>query len=283
MTAVKLERGLLSVASMLLAMPASPAQTADYGPQPAAVQQATTAGPMPYVPPVSSLPQLNPVNQPGAGPVQSPAVPPAYQPVPPANKVAQSNPWNLLNNARAMIYQGQPQNALQLISEFIKLKPLEPEGYFWRGVALDNMQQTEQALSAYAAGVQQVLKAGMDSAELRMNAGNDLLKLGRLEQAIEQYRRAAQIDPGLPLVHLNLGRALIEKGDYNSALECFQRCEDLHYKPYQLSYYRAKALKKAGRIDDARAQVLMALSKLTDGSPASLKLKQEFSDLLSSR
>lgn len=248
-----------------------------YGPQP------MEAGPQPQPQPPQAFqpPQPQPQPQQAFQPPQpQPPPPQAFQPY---NPQSAKVPWDLLNQARALIQENKAQSAMPLIADFIRLKPLEPEGYFWQGVALDNMSQTDAALGAYWTGIQQVLKAGMDSAELRLNAANDLLKKGRLDDALEQYRRAAQIDPGLPIVQLNLGRALIEKGDVEHALECFQRCEDLHFKPYQLSYYRAKALKKAGRLQDARAQALSALSQIPPGTPTSLNLKQEFADVLTSQ
>jgi len=222
----------------------------------------------------------------GAGSAQQVAGPQPDQPSVPMSAyppVNSSSPWNLLNQARAYIQQGQPQQALSLSQQFIAIKPLEPEGYFWEGVAYDNMMQTQNAVHVYEIGLQQVLAAGMDSAELRMNMGNDLLKLAQVDAAISQYKRAQEIDPGLPLIPLNLGRALVEKGDIDGALECFQRCEDLHFKPYQLSYYRAKAFIRAGRIADAKAQVLTALSKLHEGSPASVRIQQEFAGILSAQ
>jgi tetratricopeptide (TPR) repeat protein len=204
----------------------------------------------------------------------------AQQPQMPAQPQFQFNVWTLLNQARTQIQQGNPQKALEYSQQFINLRPLEPEGYFWQGVAYDNLLQTGLAVQSYDRAVQGVLKAGMDSAELRMNLGNDLMKLKRVDDAIAQYRRAVQIDPQLPLAHLNLGRALVEKGETSEAMECFQRCEDLHFKPSQLAYYRAKALIRAGRPGEAQAHLQTALSTFGETSPVSQKLKQEFSQVL---
>lgn len=191
-----------------------------------------------------------------------------------------STAWFQLAKGRDLVRCGQAQQALPLINNFIAAKPMEPEGYFWQGVALDILNQSDRALDAYAKGIEQVMKAGMDSAELRLNAANILLKKGKTTEAIDQYRRAAEIDPGLALVQLNLGRALIRTGDTSGALACFQRCEELRYEPVQLAYYRAKAFLKAGKTDDARAQVRIALSKLPAEHEAAKKIKQEFADLL---
>jgi tetratricopeptide (TPR) repeat protein len=310
---------LLLIVGVLLGAPVASAQTPYYGADPAAAPPAVpaqvppqgelrpsgrvplTTQPQPSAPVYAASPG-QPYTQPPAQPYTQPPGQPAYTPpgaqpaytqapaaqagfnppglLQPNTPAAKPSPWLMLNQARALLQQAQPQQALNLATEFVRLKPLEPEGYFWQGVALDNLGRTQPALRSYEIGIQQTLKAGMDSAELRMNAGNALLKLGRLDDAIVQYRRAVEIDPGLALAHLNLGRALVEKGDVEGALECFQRCEDLHFKPYQLSYYRAKAFVRAGRIADAKAQVVTALSKLDKTSTVSARLQQEFSSVL---
>ena len=202
---------------------------------------------------------------------------------PAAAQQPQFNAWTLLNQARGQIQQGNPQKALEYSQQFINLRPLEPEGYFWQGVSYDNLLQTGLAVSSYEKAVHGVLKAGMDSAELRMNLANDLMKLKRLDDAIAQYRRAAQIDSQLPLVHLNLGRALIEKGEIDEAMDCFQRCEELHFKPSQLAYYRAKAMIRAGRTADAKTHLQSALSTFSENSPVSQRLREEFPQVFSAQ
>jgi tetratricopeptide (TPR) repeat protein len=192
----------------------------------------------------------------------------------------QSTPWNRLARARELIGSCRFRDALPVIEEFIAECPLEPEGYFWQGVALDGLNHTAEALAADMKGIGQVLRAGMDSAELRINAGNLMMKQGHFADALVQFKRAEQIDPELPLVQLNLGRNLTELGDSQAALSCFQRCEDMHFEPIQLSYYRAKALLKVGRRDDAREQVRRALSKLPEESAVTRKIKEEFAELL---
>jgi tetratricopeptide (TPR) repeat protein len=239
--------------------------------------------------PVSAVPGpvAVPAQQP---PVQPPQLVPQQQlppPIAPPSAVQENAAqarslaaWNVLARGRQLVRGGQPQQALPIIRQFISLKPMEPEGYFWQGVALDNINQTNDALTSFRKGIEQVLLAGMDSAELRLNAGNVLFKQGQTADAIVQYKRAVEIDPRLALAQLNLGRALIETGDITGALNCFSRCDDLHFEVAQLPYYRAKALLKAGRRDDARAQVLTALSRLPAGHTVATKIKQEFAELL---
>ena len=202
-----------------------------------------TAGPLPLVPytvpaipaPASSVPTIS------VPALPSPAVPaPPALPVSPAAVsqlgLERSAKWSVASRLR----NGEAVQALPLIQQFIVANPLEPEGYFWQAAALDELHEFDQALQAYSKALSESTKVGMDSAELRMNVGNVLLKQGKTSQAIEQYQRAAAVDPGLPLVQLNLGRALLAQNDTVGALACFQRCVAQHFEPVQLPYYRSQ-------------------------------------------
>jgi tetratricopeptide (TPR) repeat protein len=263
------------VAPALPAVPVTPAMSLPSGSE--------TAGPMPLVPyTVPAIPaSASPVPTMSVPAMPAPALPtPAVLPVPQA--AVTNAVWNVLQSGCQLLRNGEAVQALPLIQQFIAANPLEPEGYFWQAVALDKLHEFDHALQAYSKALTESTKVGMDSAELRMNVGNVLLKQGKTSQAIVQYQRAAEVDPGLPLVQLNLGRALLAQNDTAGALACFQRCEALHFEPVQLPYYRAKALLLAGRPEEARQQVRQALAKLpletNDGVKE--KIKQEFAELL---
>lgn len=183
--------------------------------------------------------------------------------------------WDLLTQTRQLLNAGQLQQALATVQQFIRNKPLEPEGYFWQAVIYDELDDTKFALRSYNAAVDTVLKAGMDSADLRVNLGNALLKMGKTEDALWQYRRAVEIDSRLPMAHLNLGRALLQKGQAMQALDCFSRCRDLHFSSPQLFYYSAKAYQQMGRRQEAQSQIQLVLEKLPPG-PSRDRIAREF-------
>lgn len=241
-----------------------PAQPQLYGPEP-------TANPVSGQPhmesPGSTLLAPPPEAGSSAPPQQSPA------------SIAARSTWSTLASARQLVRSGKSAQASQLVEQFISSRPAEPEGYFWRGVILDNMNRPEDALAAFQQATELSIKSGMDSAELRMNRANALLKLGRNDEAIAEYKRAESVDPELGLAALNLGRAFIQIGDYAEALKCFQRCDALHFQPLQLAYYRAKALRGAGRVDEAKTQLSTALSR-SPANEMTRSMRREFADLL---
>jgi tetratricopeptide (TPR) repeat protein len=50
--------------------------------------------------------------------------------------------------------------------------------------------------------------------------------MGRYEEAIESYKQAVLVKPGLPEAHLNLGMTYLRVGDRGSALEEYRILRD---------------------------------------------------------
>ncbi|HEU5182010.1 MAG TPA: tetratricopeptide repeat protein [Candidatus Polarisedimenticolia bacterium] len=80
------------------------------------------------------------------------------------------------------------------------------------------------------------------------NLGNSLLAQGKIEESIQQFRKAVALSPRLSMAHVNLGRALLAKGDLVQA---------------------RIAIDEALRLDPGSpdAQLLMASLEATQGSP----------------
>lgn len=224
------------------------------------------------------LGQSTPVRSPPLDPRNQASASQAPDTVPPEDIV--QDPWTTLNQAKRLLNEGKPNEALQCARDFISFRPLEPEGYFWQGIALEAQRDFGAALKSYLEGIERANKLSMDCAELHVNAGNVLLKQGQYAQAIEQYRIAQTIDPTLATAPLNLGRALTLAGDPQAALVCFKECENLHFDPQQLAYYKAKALLAAGRTDEAKDEILKLLSRLQPQDKTAQTIKQEFAQLL---
>jgi Flp pilus assembly protein TadD len=159
---------------------------------------------------------------------------------------------------------GNTGQALTLIQQFVALQPLEPEGYFWLGLALDESDQPEQAVAAYKQAVTQALTVGMDSAELHTSLGNTLLKLGQLDDAQGEFDRALELEPKSITARLSLARALIAKQQGQPALDALKKCERADAPREHLHYYRAKALKLTGNVQGAQTEAMQALQFVQD-------------------
>lgn len=185
----------------------------------------------------------------------------------------------LLKSGRAMLDQGRWDTALDQFSQYIIFKPIDPEGHFWQGVAFDESGNPTAAVESYKNAIEKAEEGGMASAEIWTNLGNVSLKIGQVDQAVDAFRTAVSIDPELVPARLNLARAQIEKGECQAALESLNRCSDLHFNGVQLPYYRAKALLKLGRSEEAAVQVDKLLTKLTDEGSKN-KVREEFKTIL---
>jgi tetratricopeptide (TPR) repeat protein len=77
------------------------------------------------------------------------------------------------------------------------------------------------------------------------NRGNCYRKLGKLDESIEDLKKAVEMKQDKAAAHNNLGLSLFEKEDFGEALLEFSKaiqCEDhaLHYNNRGLAHYHMK-------------------------------------------
>ncbi|MBX9723532.1 MAG: tetratricopeptide repeat protein [Candidatus Obscuribacterales bacterium] len=184
-----------------------------------------------------------------------------------------------LKQGRQLIDMGRLQDALRTFQIYTGMKPQDASGYFWMAVCYDEMGNLPASTQAYRDSISRAEQNAMDSCEIRMNLGNVLLKQNEFDQAIENYKRALEVNPQYSLAELNLGRAYIAKGDFQSGLAALTKCEELHFAGPQLPYYKAKALMGLGRKDEAAVIVLRLLQDLPPGNHK-ISIQQEFQSCL---
>lgn len=230
-----------------------------------------------WVPPAvtHTQPGQLPSTQPGAG-FQPPA--PTTLSAPKSVPMSSQQPhWALLARARALLLSGKVQQALPLFQQFVAMRPLEPDGLFWLGLALDESDLPEQAAEAYRKAIAQASRVGLDSCELHNNLGNALLKLGRNDEAVSEYRRAEELEPQATAPRLNHARALLVSKQAQQALDILTKYDAPDAPKAQLHYYRAKALKMLDKPEAARAEASKALeSVLDDATRAAIAAEFEF-------
>ena len=180
-----------------------------------------------------------------------------------------------LAQGRALLRQGHAQEAANMFRNYTRLRPNDAYGHFWIGLALDECGQPSQAIWAYSKSLDLAMREGMDSAELRVNIANTLMKLGRLEDAIFNYRRAIEIDCKLARAHSNLARALLQKGDAQGAFESLNRSTELGLNDPTLFYYQGQALQSLGKFADARSKLDLfqrTLPATAEGEPLRMRV-----------
>jgi tetratricopeptide (TPR) repeat protein len=119
---------------------------------------------------------------------------------------------------------------------------------------------------------QQALDLQPNAADVHSNLGGALLQQGRVEEAIAQLQQALQIQPDSTQAHINLGNALLRKGRVNEAIAQFQRVIELQPGLASAHYNLGGALLQAGRVDKAVARLQRALELQPDLADARMNL-----------
>lgn len=177
---------------------------------------------------------------------------------PPDKNAATDNMTEFLQtvgSARQMISSGNPAFAVDSLDKAVKLRPRNLSVYFYRGLAYDESGDPSKAVKDYLESLERAKTVGMDSSELRMNLGNSYMKLNFFNDAIVEYQKAIDIDPSNGAAHLQLGRALLTKGDYNDALKSLRRADSLGFNDTSLPYLKALALAGLGEKKDALVEL----------------------------
>jgi len=86
---------------------------------------------------------------------------------------------------------------------------------------------------------------------LRFQVGKALAAAGRLEEAIERFREALEIDRGQAAIHLALGEALLGAERADEAADHLATAFDARFRPEVSGRLLARALARAGRTADA--------------------------------
>lgn len=108
---------------------------------------------------------------------------------------------------------GKLPQAVSALQEAIRQRPGQPAPYLTLAAVLVRQNQPEQA-RALRHKAADLMRTNMNRqrAEVSCNSGNDLLKQGRIADAVAAFRDALSFDPGNAQAHLGLANALQQQG-----------------------------------------------------------------------
>ena len=164
--------------------------------------------------------------------------------------------------AECRVRLGEYAQAAALLTPLHDAAPADRAVAYLLGVALLQDKQIEKGKLV----LDGVLRDG-ESAETRLLMGAAKLGAADYAGAREDLRRAAEMNPSLPMVHGLLGRALMNVGDLPGATEQFRRELENDPNDFDANLFLGVLLKQDNALEEAMARFEKAAT-LRPGEPA---------------
>ena len=130
-----------------------------------------------------------------------------------------------LELALKMQRAGKLRDAIEVYSEVIRKNPKSAEAYDWRGIAYDDLGQTDKALQDFS----KAIEVSPNYADAYNNRGEIYRKKKMYREAINDYLKAAHLEPNFAEAHYNLGLANEHEKRFAPAATGYENY--LKYKP----------------------------------------------------
>jgi tetratricopeptide (TPR) repeat protein len=132
------------------------------------------------------------------------------------------------------------------------------------GADLLKKGRVDDAIAFYQKGLQ----TEPDNAESHNNLANALREKGRVDEAITQYKKALELKPDYAEAQYNLGTTLLQKGNADEAITHYQAALLINPDYAEAHYGLGNALRQKGRVDDAMVHYQKALDIRPDYAEA---------------
>lgn len=213
-----------------------------------------------------------------------------------------TSPDDFYCQASILLEQGRFTDALKKFDQALTRGPVPPELLVDRGVTLNELGRTDEALASCEAA----LKASRDFLPAHLVTGNILLQAGRAAEALESYDRAVgrkrdflpalqargalalnmghaeealadferllRAMPNDPALHTSRGQALAELQRFDEALAAFDRALALDPRHLRALHNRGVALWQTARFAEALASYDKALA-LNPSNPVTMSCR----------
>ena len=127
---------------------------------------------------------------------------------------------NSFSQGEAAFLENRPSEAIVHLEAVIRDDPAHVQAFMYLGIAYLQLNRIDDAITAY----QRILpRAGAQTARIAFNLGNAYFMKRDHAQAVQSYARALEADPLFATALLNMANAKIEMGQYNEAIEDYER------------------------------------------------------------
>lgn len=153
------------------------------------------------------------------------------------------------NRGVALEKMGKSEQAIECFDKALEENPNDSWAWFNKGVSLHRLGLLGEALYCY----DKALSFNPNDADLMSNKGILLRTLGKTDEALECYKKALDISPHDPGIWSNLGVTYRVLGEMDKALEAYDKALSIDRLDVGVWLNKAAALQSEGRFDEAIA------------------------------
>ena len=150
---------------------------------------------------------------------------------------------------------GEYARVIELLGPLEAANPSDLALAYLLGLACINDKQTERGQRL----IDRILRNG-DSAEARLMMGTTYLLINDHANALNEFKRAVELNPQLPTVNSFYGQTLVRMGNTDEAMIYFRRELALNPNDFDSNLQMGILLKQDQKLDDARAYFQRALT-----------------------
>ena len=124
-----------------------------------------------------------------------------------------------LNLGALLLSRLDPQAAVPMLEQAVRIDPARPEAYDMLGSALENVGRRSEAIEQFRTS----LEVQPDYISARYNLAIALAKTGQLDEAINEFRKVVESFPNSARLHAQFGELLTRAGRLSDALSQFDK------------------------------------------------------------
>ena len=147
----------------------------------------------------------------------------------------------------------------------MEIRPTDVESFLLLGITHYDQRHYDLALETFL----RALDIAPDHSTAFYYVGSTFLKLGKLDLAIEKYRKSIETG-GDPNAWLDMGWAYLLKRDYRNSLESFRKSIDLGYFDFLACYFIGLTHRCEGKDKESQEclnECIERCSKQLEGDP----------------
>lgn len=165
---------------------------------------------------------------------------------------ANAQAWYLLG--RTQYNLDHADDALASFERCLRLKPRDLRAEYNRGLALERLSRTDDAIAAYRTAIGWETEEQTRDPQPYLDLGMLLLRQRRFQEALPPLQEAVDRNRNNPLAQQELGLALEGLGRLTEALTPLQRSAELAPEADQAHFFLGRIYRRLGRKADADAQ-----------------------------